>query len=160
MDVVLVRWPEEEARLRQLRAARAPRLLLLNEVSTPPELADCLEDWIRLPADDRDLGARAASLAVRAETEQTAPEFDGDGLLRRGGRWVALPPVEAALANALVDEFGAVVGREMLARRVWPNGAPGSRALDVNVRRLRRHIAPLGIEVRTVRARGYLMEAA
>ena len=44
MDVVLVRWPEEEARLEQLRAARAPRLLLLNAVSAPPELADCLEE--------------------------------------------------------------------------------------------------------------------
>jgi two-component system, OmpR family, response regulator len=159
MDVVLLRWPEEDARLRQLRAARAPRLLLLNAASAPPESADCLEDWIRLPANGRDVGARAASLAVRAESDQTAPEVDGDGLLRRGGRWVALPPVEAALAAVLVDGFGAVVGREILARRVWPNGEPRSRALDVNVNRLRRRIAPLGIEVRTVRARGYLMEA-
>src|SRR5437870_1805502 len=108
MDVVLVCWPEEEARLRQLRAARTPRLLLLNAESVAPESADCLEDWIRLPAGYRDVGVRVASLAVRAETEQTAPEVDGAGLLQRGGRWVALPPVEAALSAALVDRFGAV----------------------------------------------------
>ena len=49
MDVVLVRWPEEDARLQQLRADGAPRLLLLNGESAPPDLTDCLEDWIRLP---------------------------------------------------------------------------------------------------------------
>jgi two-component system, OmpR family, response regulator len=160
MDVVLVRWPEEDARLGQLRASGAPRLLLLNGESAPPESTDCLEDWIRLPADDRDVRARVASLAARAETEQTAPEIDGDGLLRYRGSWVALSPVEAALAATLVDRFGAVVGRETLARRAWPNGSPTRNALDVHMLRLRRRIASLGVEVRTVRSRGYLMQTA
>jgi DNA-binding response OmpR family regulator len=160
MDVVLVRWPEEDTRLRQLRATGAPRLLLLNGESTPPELTDCLEDWIRLPADDRDLRARVATLSSRAETEQPAPQVDGDGLLRHRGRWVALSPVEAALAVTLVDRFGAVVGRDALARRAWPHGAPTRNALDVHMLRLRRRISPLGLEVRTVRSRGYLMQAA
>ena len=155
-----MRWPEEEIRLQQLRAARAPRLLLLDAESAPPESADCLEDWIRLPACDRDVGARAATLAARAEA-QTPPEVDGDGLLRRSGRWVALSTVEAALAVTLISRFGAVVRRDILTRRAWPNGAPSSsNALDVTMLRLRRRIAPLGIEVRTVRSRGYLMQAA
>jgi DNA-binding response OmpR family regulator len=160
MDVVLVRWPEEDARRRQLRASGAPRLLLLNGESAPPDLADCLEDWIRLPADDRDVRARVATLSSRAETEQPAPQIDGDGLLRHRGRWVALSPVEAALAVTLVDRFGAVVGRDALARRAWPHGAPTRNALDVHMLRLRRRIASLGLEVRTVRSRGYLMQAA
>jgi len=160
MDVVLVRWPEEDARLRQLRANGAPRLLLLNGESAPPDLTDCLEDWIRLPADDRDVRARVAALSSRAVTDQTAPQVDGDGLLRNRGRWVALSPVEAALAATLVDRFGAVVGRDTLARRAWPNGAPTRNALDVHMLRLRRRIASLGLEVRTVRSRGYLMQAA
>ena len=160
MDVVLVRWPEEDARLRQLREAGSPRLLLLNAESEPPESVDCLEDWIRLPADDRDVRARVARLASRSETQQPAPEVDGDGLLRFRGRWVALSPVESALAITLVDRFGAVVGRETLARRAWPDGTPTRNALDVHMLRLRRRIAPLGVEVRTVRSRGYLMQAA
>lgn len=160
MDVVLVRWPEEDARLRQLRANGAPRLLLLNGESAPPELADCLEDWIRLPADDRDVRARVATLSSRAETDQPAPQVDGDGLLRHRGRWVALSPVESALALTLVARFGAVVGRDTLARRAWPNGVPTRNALDVHMLRLRRRIASLGLEVRTVRSRGYLMQAA
>jgi DNA-binding winged helix-turn-helix (wHTH) protein len=60
----------------------------------------------------------------------------------------------------LVDRFGAVVGRETLARRAWPDGTPTRNALDVHMLRLRRRIAQLGVEVRTVRSRGYLMQAA
>jgi DNA-binding response OmpR family regulator len=160
MDVVLVRWPEEDARLRELRASGAPRLLLLNGEATPPELADCLEDWIRLPADDRDVRARVAILSYRAETDHPAPRVDDDGLLRHRQRWVALSPVEAALAVTLVERFGAVVGRDTLARRAWPDGVLTRNALDVHVLRLRRRIAPLGLEIRTVRSRGYLMQAA
>jgi DNA-binding response OmpR family regulator len=37
---------------------------------------------------------------------------------------------------------------------------PTRNALDVHVLRLRRRIAPLGLEIRTVRARGYLLQAA
>jgi len=160
MDVVLVRWPEEDLRLRELRETGSPRLLLLNGESEPPESADCLEDWIRLPADDRDMRARVTRLASRSETQQPAPQVDGDGLLRYRGRWVALSPVESALAITLVDRFGAVVGRDTLARRAWPEGTPTRNALDVHMLRLRRRIAPLGVEVRTVRSRGYLMQAA
>jgi two-component system, OmpR family, response regulator len=160
MDVVLVRWPEEDVRLRQLRDTGSPRLLLLDSEAEPPTSADCLEDWIRLPADDRDVRARVARLASRSETQQPAPQVDGDGLLRYRGRWVALSPVESALAITLVDRFGAVVGRDTLARRAWPEGTPTRNALDVHMLRLRRRIAPLGVEVRTVRSRGYLMQAA
>ena len=49
-EVVLVRWPEEEARLERLRAAGSPRLLLVGEDLAAPEPVDPLEDWIRLPA--------------------------------------------------------------------------------------------------------------
>jgi two-component system OmpR family response regulator len=158
VDVVLVRWPEEEVRLVGLRSEGTPRLLLVGPQEPPPESVDCLEDWIRLPADDRDVRARVASLALRAEQERVAPELDDDGLLRFRGEWVSLSPVERALARAMVERFGAVVGRDTLARRAWPNGAPTRNALDVHVLRLRRRIAPLGLEVRTVRSRGYLLQ--
>ena len=37
--------------------------------------------------------ARVATLAMRAASEQPAPEIDGDGLLRFRGGWVSLSPV-------------------------------------------------------------------
>ncbi len=44
-------------------------------------------------------------------------------------------------------------------RRAWPGGSPTRNALDVHLLRLRRRISTLGLEVRTVRARGYLLQA-
>ena len=88
-----------------------------------------------------------------------APTVDDDGLLRYRGRWVTLSPVERALAAALIDRFNAVVGRDTLVRRAWPGGSPTRNALDVHMLRLRRRISTLGLEVRTVRARGYLLQA-
>jgi hypothetical protein len=158
-DVVLIRWPEEEARLERLRASGAPRLLLVGETLSAPTSVDPLEDWIRLPAAEDDLRTRVATLAARAGQTAAAPTVDADGILRHRGRWVTLSPVERALASALVDRYGAVVGRDTLVRRAWPGGSPTRNALDVHMLRLRRRIASLGLEVRTVRARGYLLQA-
>lgn len=160
VDVVLVRWPEQSGERERLRTSGVPRLLLVDPLADPPEAVDPLEDWVRLPADDRDVRARVATLSSRAGQEQGVPEIDGDGLLRFRSEWVSLSPVERALAGALVDRYGAVVGRDTLARQAWPSGAPTRNALDVHVLRLRRRIAPLGLEIRTVRSRGYLLQLA
>jgi DNA-binding winged helix-turn-helix (wHTH) protein len=87
----------------------------------------------------------------------TAPLLDNDGVLRFGGGWVSLPPIEARMAATMVDRFGAVVHRDTLAHAGWPQGAPGRNALDVHVLRLRRRLAPLGLSITTVRSRGYLL---
>jgi DNA-binding response OmpR family regulator len=158
VDVVLVRWPEEQRQLSELRGAGTPRLLLVGPDAAPPESSDPLEDWIRLPAEDRDVRARVATLEARAEDGTALPQIDDDGLLRYRDQWVSLSPVERELAGALVERFGAVVGRELMARRAWPSGAPTRNALDVHILRLRRRIAPVGLEVRTVRSRGYLLQ--
>jgi DNA-binding response OmpR family regulator len=161
MDVVLVRWPAEEERRAVLAEESVPRLLLVEDAAPPPLAIDDLEDWIRVPADEVDLHARVENLNRRSRSRTAAlPELDEDGVLRVGTGWVPLPPVEARLTFALVDRFGAVVSRDALARAGWPDGAPGRNALDVHVLRLRRRVAPLGLAIRTVRSRGYLLESA
>jgi two-component system OmpR family response regulator len=157
-DVVLVRWPDEIERLETLRARGAPRLLLVPPDAVPPVTVDPLEDWVRLPADQSEVRARLTTLSTRARADQPVPAVDGDGLLHYRDRWVALSPVEQALAAALADRFGAVVGREVLARGAWPDGVPTRNALDVHILRFRRRIAALGLELRTVRSRGYLLQ--
>jgi len=155
----MVRWPEEEDRLADLRTTSTPRLLFVQAENGPPDPSDCLEDWVRVPVDERELQSRVAALVARAERHGRRPEIDGDGLLRFRGRWTDLPPVEHALAAALVDRFGAVVGRETLARAAWPQHGPSRNALDVHMSRLRRRIEPIRLVVRTVRSRGYLLQA-
>ena len=159
MDVVLVRWPLERQRRDALARQGRPRLLLVEDDATPPVSEDCFEDWIRVPAEDTDVQIRIECLDRRwTDHHADKPELDPDGVLRFGSGWVPLPPVEARLMAALVERFGAVVSREQLARSGWPKGAPGRNALDVHVLRLRRRISPLGLAIKTVRSRGYLLE--
>ncbi len=154
-----MRWPVEEGRRSQLRQDGVPRLLLVDQGVPPPQSVDDLEDWVRVPADEVDLHARVENLDRRAKTRtEVRPALDGDGVLRVNGTWVSLPPVEARLTNALLSRYGSVVSRDALASSGWPEGAPGRNALDVHVLRLRRRIAPLGLTIRTVRSRGYLLE--
>jgi DNA-binding response OmpR family regulator len=126
-----------------------------------PDIDDCFEDWVRVPADESDVRARIDALTRRAGAHgRHDPDLDADGLLHFGEKWVSLPPVEARLMAALIARYGAVVSREQLARSGWPEGSPGRNALDVHVLRLRRRIAEMGLAIKTVRSRGYLLEAA
>lgn len=158
VDVALLRWPLEAVRREELQHEGRPRLLLVEGDVAPPAVADELEDWIRLPAEDVDVQARVAVLAGRVQRSDPRPELDDDGLLRFGGRWVSLPPVEARLMGALLGRYRAVVSRDALARAGWPQGSPGRNALDVHMLRLRRRVAGLELAIRTVRSRGYLLE--
>lgn len=160
MDVTLIRWPAEAPTRDRMAVAHEARLLLVEQDHDPPAVIDCLEDWIRVPAAEEDVRARVDAISVRSQAhDHPAPSIDEDGVLRFEGAWVALPPLEARLTDTLLQRFGAVVGRDTLIRAVWPNGSPGRNALDVHVLRLRRRIAPLQLAVRTVRSRGYFIEA-
>jgi two-component system OmpR family response regulator len=158
MDVELVRWPGDPQRLAELRDRGVPRLLLVADDAEPPIPTDCLEDWVSAEAPEPALDARRRALLARARAHGARPEIDADGLLRHHEAWVSLSPVEQSLARAMLDRFGAVVPRDVLAARAWPDGAPTRNALDVHVLRLRRRLAPLGLEIRTVRSRGYLLQ--
>jgi DNA-binding response OmpR family regulator len=160
MDVEILRWPDEADYVERLRAEGLPRLLLLEGEVAAPAPVDCLEDWVRLPAPETDIAARTSALRRRVEKHGTRPTLDGDGILRFRDRWVGLSPVERSLAGALTERLGAVVGREPLAQRAWPGGLPTRNALDVHMLRLRRRLEPLGLEVRTVRSRGYVLQPA
>lgn len=162
MDVHLVRWPSESLRRRHLASVGAPRLLLVDEGAPAPDVFDIMEDWVRTPATDEDVRARIATLSARAGglgATPAAPALDDDGVMRHAGTWVHLPPIEHRLAAQLLARFGAVVGREALMAAGWPTGARDRGLLDVHMVRLRRRLEPLGLAVRTIRSRGYLMEA-
>ena len=157
----MVHWPAEADRRAHLAERNLPRLLVLDDGIEPPEAPDCLEDWVRLPASEADVRARMQGLLARGRTHlRDVPEVDAHGVLRYRDGWVALPPVEARLAEALVLRFCAVVGRDSLRRSVWPGTSPGRNVLDVHVLRLRRRLAPLSLAIRTVRSRGYMLEPA
>ncbi len=147
VDVCLVRWPAGAERLEELRDERVPIT------------ADELEDWVRLPVDEGDVLARVQVLSRRAQALML-PELDADGVVRFGSDCAPLSPLEARLAEPLVDQFRSVVSRTDLTQAGWPVEAPGRNALDVHVLRLRRRLEPIGLGIRTVRSRGYMLEPA
>ena len=160
MNVEVLHWPEDEPRVAEMRTRGVARLLVVTERHRTRRAGLSRGLGVRVR-----LGHRARSPAPGAQPpapRRTAsrPLLDTDGLLHHRDHWVSLSPVEQSLAAALLDRFGAVVARETLAVRAWPEGLPTRNALDVHVLRLRRRIAPLGLEIRTVRARGYLLQAA
>ena len=157
-DVALVRWPQERLRLDALRARGEPRLVVVEE-GPPPVSEDPLEDWLRAPVDVDELRVRVETLRARARQHgQDPPTVDEDGVLRYAGRLVTLPPVQRQLASALLERRGSVVSRDSLTKEVWADDAPAHRnVLDVHITRLRRHLAEVGLELRTVRRRGYLL---
>ena len=52
------------------------------------------------------------------------------------------------------------MSRDVKLAKPRPGTAPGRNVLDVHVLRLRRRLAPLGLAIRTVRSRGYMLEQA
>jgi two-component system OmpR family response regulator len=158
MNVELVRWPGDPRRLARLRELGVPRILLVREGAEPPIPTDCLEDWVSAGTPEFALDARRRAVVARARAHAERPELDDDGLLRHHDEWVSLSPVEHALTRVLLDHFDSVVPREVAASRAWPDGLPTRNALDVQLMRLRRRLAPLGLEIRTVRSRGLLMQ--
>jgi DNA-binding response OmpR family regulator len=159
MDVEVVRYPMEGIRLDELRREGCPRLLLVEGDADPPLILGDDEDWIRSPADPRDVRARLDRLMNRmVDGVGKSPCLDDDGVLRVGEKWVSLPPIEARLVKALLERQGAVVSRETLAAKGWPGTSPARNVLDVHVLRLRRRVAGVDLVIRTVRSRGYLLE--
>lgn len=162
-DVVILRWPEEESSLQRLRDLGRPRLLIVGPETAAPPVAECDEDWIRLPADDADVRVRISALAARAARHALPPRAKGDGRLTYRGRWVGLTGAEERLAQLFCGHFGELVDHEAIAAAAAPQGQPdrpaSANGLRVNISRLRKRIAPLGLVVRRIHNRGYVLEA-
>jgi len=61
--------------------------------------------------------------------------------------------------TALLEHPGHVIERGRLEAMVWPDGAPGPKALDGVVFRLRRRLQGLGLVLRSAQARGFALDA-
>ncbi|MFE0257685.1 winged helix-turn-helix domain-containing protein [Streptomyces sp. NPDC059010] len=153
-----MRWPEQAVEVEAYRRRRMPRLLVVAPGARPPASIDPLEDWVRAPVDEKDIQARWETL--RARSVPRDPVIDSQGVLHYAGRRLPLAAGEADLVRVFLDSYRSVVGREELAAQMWPDGASGRRnALDVRILRTRRRLAPLGLVIKTVWRKGYLLDS-
>ncbi len=159
-DVVVVHWPEQLAEIQRLTDQRVPRLLLVAPLADPPEGGDVLQDWVRLPGDERDVRARLSGLRRRAADLDAAAVIDQHGRLVFRHRWVQLSPIHERLIRRLLESREAVAPEADLLDRGWPGGHPSSNALRVHLHRLRRLVAPLDLEIRGVRNEGWVLQVS
>ena len=86
-----------------------------------------------------------------------------EGSARLHGRDADLTPLEYRLLATLAAEYGEVVDRHAISHAVWGQPLqPGSRSVDVLVRRLRRKVDEVGGDftfIQTVTGHGYRMLA-
>jgi DNA-binding response OmpR family regulator len=158
-DVAVLHWPAQADEAKELAAGGRARLLLVATDADPPAFEDALWEWVRLPADERDVAARLLMLTRRLEPNDVeVPRVDASGRLLFRSAWVALSPTESRLASVLAENFEAIVPASELGRRGWPAGMWGNNALRVHVTRLRHRLAPLGLEVLAVRSQGFILQ--
>jgi DNA-binding response OmpR family regulator len=156
---VVLRWPDEDGLRATLRAQGRPRLLIVTDGQAAPLDLDPLEDWVTSSARAQEIEARASALALRTNGAGAGhPVVDDDDLLRYRGRWVALGAIEARMARLFVERIGTVVRRAELERAAWGRAANRSNTTDAMVHRFRTHAASVGLDLVTVRARGYVLQ--
>lgn len=156
--VAVVAWPDDAEVLEQLRRLGLPRLLILGADAAPATTVDALEDWIRLPASDDDVRVRLRALREHAEHEPMRPVLADDGRLVFEGAWVALSATDERLARCLVDSFLSPVREADIVAAVWPGEHPSPGTIRPRISRVRRRLAAIGLDIATVRGRGYVLQ--
>jgi len=179
-DLILLDWmlPEESGiellrRLRRDPERRDLPVIMLTAMAGEEQKVKGLEvgadDYITKPFSPPELIARIRAVLRRASGSDQA------GLLHLGElildpaahqvRWkerpVALGPTEYRLLRFLLGHPGRVYSRGQLLDYAWPSDeVREERTVDVSIRRLRKALAPLGLDgcIETVRGAGYRLE--
>lgn len=160
------------ALLRRLRARRALTPVLVITARTGVEervegLDVGADDYLTKPFELAELEARIRALLRRSQGRATglmkcgALEFDANA--RRAtlqGRPLDLPRRELCLLEILVASAGQVVGKDQIASKLFSyDDDAGPNAIEIYVSRLRKKLATAGIEIRTIRGLGYLLQS-
>jgi two-component system, OmpR family, response regulator len=126
------------------------------------------DDYLAKPFDVREFEARVRSLlrrqaGLRAATislgalslDLTTRQFSAQGAA------LDIPPRERALLELLIKRAGKVVAKEAIVQSLTSlDDMLSDNAIEQYVSRLRKRIAPLGLDLRTVRGIGYLLDVA
>ncbi len=157
--------------LRRLRdrRSRVPVLVLSARDSLDDRVKGLdlgADDYMTKPFDLPEFEARVRALMRRGQHHATNVLRHGklqlDLEARRvfyDGKPIDFSARELAVMELLMSRQGRVVTKEQIVDRVFGWGEDvGSNAIEVCVHRVRRKLEPCGIEIRTVRGMGYLLE--
>jgi two-component system OmpR family response regulator len=124
------------------------------------------DDYMAKPFDIREFEARVRSLLRRQAGLRTSTVTLGalsldltNRQFSAHGHPIDLPPRERALLELMVLRVGKVVAKEAIVQSVNSlEDILSDNAIEQYVSRLRRRLQPLGLNLRTVRGIGYLLE--
>ena len=121
-DVAVLHWPAQADEAEALAADGRPRLLLVAPDADPPVSRDPLCEWVRLPADERDVAARILLLTRRLDPPPERPRVDANGrlLFRKPGSPSRRPRPDWRPCSPRTSR--QVVPESELGRRGWPAG--------------------------------------
>ena len=155
-------------RLRR-RGAAVPVLILtardaLNDRVKGLDLG--ADDYLAKPFDLPELEARARALIRRGQSGGASVLTHGALVLDTAGRRATLDGEalelsarEFGVLEVLMMRSGRVVSKEQLAEQLYGwDEEVGPNAIEVYVHRLRRKLEPAGVQIRTIRGLGYLLE--
>jgi two-component system OmpR family response regulator len=157
--------------LRRLRDRRSQTpVLILTARDTLEDRVTGLDlgadDYMTKPFDLPEFEARVRALIRRGHNTPGSSMIHGRLRLDVAGRRlfhddqpIEMPARELALIELLLARQGRVVSKEQMIDHLFGFGDDvGSNAIEVYVHRVRRKLEPLGIEIRTVRGMGYLLD--
>jgi two-component system, OmpR family, response regulator len=170
IDLGLPRIDGFEVIRRLRRRAATPPVLILTAHDALNDrvrgLDSGADDYMTKPFDLPELEARVRALIRRSASGGNSLILNGKLLLDTTGRRVTvegqpldLSARELGVLEVLMLRSGRVVSKDQLAEKLygWDEDV-GANAIEVCVHRLRKKIESSGVEIRTIRGLGYLME--
>lgn len=126
------------------------------------------DDYLVKPFELAELAARIRALSRRRPDMRIKEESIGNLSFDREGKRLTgpdgnidLPRREMALFECLLENAGRIVPKERISDHLYGVGSDVEpNAVELLVSRLRRKLAGTGVEIRTARGLGYLMDDA
>ena len=157
--------------LKRLRARRSkvPVMMLTVRDTVDDRVAGLdlgADDYLTKPFELSELEARVRALIRRSHAAASADLVHGPlrldtvgRRLYRNGQAVELSARELAVVELLMLREGRVVTKQQIADHLYGwDDTSSSNAVEVFIYRLRRKLEDSGVEIRTVRGMGYIIE--